>query len=185
MKKWKKLLVFLLAIMITVGCFPASVMAGDMIDFESYGDGSAFTNQDHIEVKKISTGKTGQKMTVSFVIVNDNTSTDMNNVKVQLVNESIFKEIFEIEDEEILSAMRWHTTGKENMSKLDKVIYIADMIEPNRNFPGVDLLRREAFKDLDNGVIQGLTHTMKYLLNKGIPIDINSIKARNYLLLKE
>ncbi len=100
MKKWKKLLVFLLAIMITVGCFPASVMAGDMIDFESYGDGSAFTNQDHIEVKKISTGKTGQKMTVSFVIVNDNTSTDMNNVKVQLVNESIFKEIFEIEDED-------------------------------------------------------------------------------------
>ena len=100
MKKWKKLLVFLLAIMITVGCFPVSVMAGDMIDFESYGDGSAFTNQDHIEVKKISTGKTGQKMTVSFVIVNDNTSTDMNNVKVQLVNESIFKEIFEIEDED-------------------------------------------------------------------------------------
>ena len=86
--------------MITVGCFPVSVMAGDMIDFESYGDGSAFTNQDHIEVKKISTGKTGQKMTVSFVIVNDNTSTDMNNVKVQLVNESIFKEIFEIEDED-------------------------------------------------------------------------------------
>ena len=102
-----------------------------------------------------------------------------------IVSPIVAKEIFEIEDEEILSAMRWHTTGKENMSKLDKIIYIADMIEPNRNFPGVDLLRREAFKDLDNGVLQGLTHTIKYLLNKGIPIDINSIKARNYLLLKE
>ncbi|VYU23708.1 HD domain-containing protein [Clostridium tertium] len=102
-----------------------------------------------------------------------------------IVSPIVAKEVFAVEDEEILSAMRWHTTGKENMSKLDKILYIADMIEPNRNFPGVDLLRREAFKDLDNGVLQGLTHTIKYLLNKGIPIDINSIKARNYLLLKE
>ena len=81
--------------------------------------------------------------------------------------------------------MRWHTTGKENMSKLDKVIYMADMIEPNRNFKGVDVLRRETFKDLDNGVLQGLNHTIKYLLNKDVPININSIKARNYLLLNK
>ncbi|MDU5106295.1 bis(5'-nucleosyl)-tetraphosphatase (symmetrical) YqeK [Clostridium sp.] len=100
-----------------------------------------------------------------------------------MVGPIVAKEIFGIEDEEILSAMRWHTTGKENMSKLDKVIYMADMIEPNRNFPGVDNLRRETFKDLDNGVLQGLNHTIKYLLNKGVAIDINSIKARNYLLL--
>ena len=100
-----------------------------------------------------------------------------------MVGPIVAKEIFKIEDEEILSAMRWHTTGKENMSKLDKVIYMADMIEPNRNFPGVDILRRETFKDLDNGVLQGLNHTIKYLLNKGVAIDINSIKARNYLLL--
>ncbi|MFU7517036.1 bis(5'-nucleosyl)-tetraphosphatase (symmetrical) YqeK [Clostridium sp. HCS.1] len=100
-----------------------------------------------------------------------------------MVGPIVAKEIFGIEDEEILSAMRWHTTGKENMSKLDKVIYMADMIEPNRNFQGVDNLRRETFKDLDNGVLQGLNHTIKYLLNKGVAIDINSIKARNYLLL--
>lgn len=100
-----------------------------------------------------------------------------------IVGPIVAKEVFKIEDEEILSAMRWHTTGKENMSKLDKVIYMADMIEPNRNFPGVDVLRRETFKDLDNGVLKGLNHTIKYLLNKDVPININSIKARNYLLL--
>lgn len=100
-----------------------------------------------------------------------------------IVGPIVAKEVFKIEDEEILSAMRWHTTGKENMSKLDKVIYMADMIEPNRNFKGVDVLRRETFKDLDNGVLQGLNHTIKYLLNKDVPININSIKARNYLLL--
>ena len=100
-----------------------------------------------------------------------------------MVGPILAKEVFKIEDEEILSAMRWHTTGKENMSKLDKVIYMADMIEPNRKFPGVDTLRRECFKDLNNGVLQGLNHTIKYLLNREVPIDINSIKARNYLLL--
>ena len=100
-----------------------------------------------------------------------------------MVGPIVAKDIFKIEDEEILSAMRWHTTGKENMSKLDKIIYMADMIEPNRRFPGLEDLRRETFKNLDNGVLQGLNHTIKYLLDKGIPIDINSIKARNYLLL--
>ncbi len=120
---------------------------------------------------------------------------DKNNIKLtydeeenqelwhSMVGPILAKEIFKIEDEEILSAMRWHTTGKENMSKLDKVIYMADMIEPNRKFPDVDMLRRECFNDLDNGVLQGLNHTIKYLLSKGVPIDINSIKARNYLLL--
>ncbi len=53
-----------------------------------------------------------------------------------IVGPIVGKKIFKIEDEEILSAMRWHTTGRENMSKLEKVIYIADMIEPGRSFPG-------------------------------------------------
>lgn len=101
-----------------------------------------------------------------------------------MVGPILAKEIFKIDDEEILSAIRWHTTGKENMSTLDKVIYMADMIEPNRNFPKVDELRRETFNNLDKGFLKGLNHTIDYLLKKEVPIDINSIKARNYLLLK-
>lgn len=89
-----------------------------------------------------------------------------------------------LDDEEILSAIRWHTTGKENMSKLDKIIYIADMIEPSRVFPGVDEIREKTLEDLDKGVLLGLNHSIEYLLNKGVPIDINTVKARNYMLLK-
>lgn len=100
MKVLKRVVIFFLSAFLIFGAMPEPVMASDMIDFESYGDGSAFTKQDHVEVKKISTGKTGQKMTVSFVIVNDNTETDMKNVKVQMVTEKVFKEIFEIEDED-------------------------------------------------------------------------------------
>lgn len=92
------------------------------------------------------------------------------------------KKIFKIEDEEILSAMRWHTTGKENMSKLDKIIYLADLIEPSRKFDGVDELRKLAKEDLDIAMIKALTHTIKYLLDKDLAIDGNTFKARNYLL---
>lgn len=92
------------------------------------------------------------------------------------------KKEFFIEDEEILSAMRWHTTGKENMTKLEKIVYLADLIEPSRDFPGVNEIRDIAEKNLDLAVLEGLTHTTKYLLQKGFAIDVNTIKARNYLL---
>ena len=87
-----------------------------------------------------------------------------------------------IEDKEILSARRWHTTGKENMSKLDKIIYLADMIEPSRDFSGVEELRNVSKDDLDKAMLNALTHTIKYLLEKGCLIDINTMKARNYLV---
>lgn len=94
----------------------------------------------------------------------------------------VAREKLGIDDEEILSAIRWHTTGKENMSKLDKIIYIADMIEPSRTFEGVEEIREETIKNLEDGVLLGLTHSISFLLSKGSLIDLNSIKARNYLI---
>lgn len=87
-----------------------------------------------------------------------------------------------IEDEEILDSIRWHTTGKENMSILTKIIYIADMIEPNRNFNGIEDIRKVTFDNLDAGVYSGLTHNIAFLLTKNLLIDENTIKARNYFL---
>ena len=89
---------------------------------------------------------------------------------------------FEIDDEEILDAIRWHTTGKENMSILTKIIYIADMIEPSRKFEGVDNIRKVTFEDLDMGVYYGLTHSIEFLLVKNLLIDENSMRARNFFL---
>ncbi|SFC30579.1 bis(5'-nucleosyl)-tetraphosphatase (symmetrical) YqeK [Clostridium uliginosum] len=94
------------------------------------------------------------------------------------------KDKLKIEDEQILDAIRWHTTGKENMSVLTKIIYIADMIEPNRNFDGVEHIRELTFENLDKGVFYGLSESIKDLLNRGLLIDLNTIKARNYFLIK-
>lgn len=96
----------------------------------------------------------------------------------------VSKEKLGITDEEILDAVRWHTTGKEDMSVLTKIIYIADMIEPGRSFPGLEDIRKETFEDLDKGVYTGLTHSIQFLLSKNLLIDENTIKARNYFLFK-
>lgn len=97
----------------------------------------------------------------------------------------VSKNILNIEDEEVLSAMRWHTTGKEDMTKLEKIIYIADMIEPSRRFPGVEKIREATLKDLEEGVLMGLNHTIKFLLDQGALIDLNTLKARNYLVINK
>ena len=94
----------------------------------------------------------------------------------------IARKVFGIEDEEVLNAMRWHTTGKENMTKLEKIIYLADLIEPSRKFEGIEGIREAAYKELDLGMLKALTHTTIYLLTKGCAVDINSVKARNYLV---
>ncbi len=121
-------------------------------------------------------------------ILNNNNITlsidEKNNKSIwhAIIGPIIVIEAFNIKDEEILNAIRWHTTGRENMSILEKIIYLADMIEPLRDFNGVEDIRINAFESLDNAMIKALTHTTTYLLNKGFAIDVNTIKARNYLL---
>ena len=96
----------------------------------------------------------------------------------------VAKERLGILDEEILDAVRWHTTGNEDMSIMAKIIYIADMIEPGRSFEGLEEIRTETFKNLDRGVYLGITHSIKFLLSKNLLIDENTIKARNSFLFK-
>lgn len=112
-------------------------------------------------------------------------SVDEENTKElwhSIVGPVVANKVFEIEDLDILNAIRWHTTGRENMSNLEKIIYLADLIEPSRIFDGVEDIRNIAYKDLDLAMLKALTHTTVYLLNKGLTVDINSIKARNYLI---
>ena len=69
-----------------------------------------------------------------------------------------------IDDEEILDAIRWHTTGRPEMTQLDKIIYIADYIEPNRNqAPNLDEIRRLARVNLDECLYTILKATLAYL----------------------
>lgn len=71
-----------------------------------------------------------------------------------------------ITDTEILSAIRNHTTGKAGMSLLDKIVYLADYIEPNRAFPKVEETRELAFVDLDLAILKSISNSITHLLEK-------------------
>ena len=87
-----------------------------------------------------------------------------------------------ITDPEILSAIRCHTTGKPGMSKLDKIIYLADMTSAERDWPGVEKLRKLELKDLDAAMLAALKQTNDFVLSQGKPLDPMSKAAYEDIL---
>lgn len=87
-----------------------------------------------------------------------------------------------VADEEVLDAIRYHTTGRERMTLLDKVLCLADYIEPGRHFPGVDDMRRLAETDVNRALLAGFDSTISFLIQKGKKLFPLSILARNGLL---
>ena len=85
------------------------------------------------------------------------------------------------ENEAVVQAIRHHTTGKANMNLLEKIIYVADYMEPNRDFPGVDRLRELAFSDLDEALKLGLTMTLNLLNQQGSEVSPESREALSWL----
>lgn len=94
----------------------------------------------------------------------------------------VAKEEYNINNGEVLDAIRFHTTGRENMTQLDKIIFLADACEPKRSYPGVDELRRLAKKNLDEAVLYSLNGTIKSLIDRGVEICTLTIESRNYLI---
>ena len=81
------------------------------------------------------------------------------------------------ENDAVVSAVDSHTTGKAGMNLLEKIIYVADYMEPNRNFPGVDDLRKAAFENIDRAMELGLEMTLALLKQEGKTISAESQKA--------
>lgn len=92
---------------------------------------------------------------------------------------------FGVDDWEILQAIVLHTTGGVGMTALDKIIYLADVIEPGRNFTGVDEIRKVARTDLDKAVLVALEQSICHIIQKGGLLHPATIAARNEILLKK
>lgn len=84
-----------------------------------------------------------------------------------------------IEDEEILNAIRYHTVAREGMSLLEKIVYVADMTEPLRDYPGVDELRKASKKSIDEAYAMAVKYSLLHNINKGSVIHPNTLEAWN------
>lgn len=92
-------------------------------------------------------------------------------------------ELFKEQDEEVLNAVRYHTTGRRNMSDLEKIIYIADLIEPGRDFPGIEDLRNVSLQSLDEAMKRCIAHSVQYLATKQAAIFPDSFECYNEYML--
>ena len=87
-----------------------------------------------------------------------------------------------VTDEAVLSAIACHTAGKPGMTKLDKVVYLADMTSKERDWPGVNKLRKLEMKDLDAAMLAALKQTNDFVLSQGKPLDPMSKAAYDDIL---
>lgn len=124
------------------------------------------------------------KVCSDFGIILDGMTKINSELIHSVLGAAIAEKEYGIKDEEVLKAIKYHTTGRENMSLLEKIVYIADLTEPGRSFEGVDKLRKLALEDLDRCLIYSLDNTLKFLIENKKIIHIDSIKARNYLLIQ-
>ena len=96
----------------------------------------------------------------------------------------LISEKYQVNDSEISQAIYRHTVGGEKMTKLDKIIYFADMIEPSRNYPGLEELRRLSREaSLDEMLLAGLSQSILFVTKKGHLIHPDTVLARNELIL--
>lgn len=124
------------------------------------------------------------KKAKSFDIINDIVLRNNLELLHAPLAAEIAKKYFKVIDEDVLNAIRYHTTGRVGMSQLEKIIFLADYIEPMRNFDGVENVRLLAKEDLDLAVIKAMDQTINFLIYKGALISTATIDARNSLLIK-
>ena len=111
-----------------------------------------------------------------YGIILDNAQKENPKLLHAITGAALAKDMFGV-SEEISQAIRWHTTGKPDMTTLEKIIYLADYIEPTRNFDGVEQLRELAYEDLDKALALGLEMSLEELRRQNVEPHIDTVEA--------
>ena len=94
----------------------------------------------------------------------------------------VIQDIFKVRDIEIINAIRYHTSGREKMSLFEKILCLADYIEPTRDYQGIDQIRIKAYENINEALILAFDGTIQVLIRDSKKIYPLTLKARNYLL---
>ncbi len=113
------------------------------------------------------------------------TPCEMHNKKLwhAVAGTAFMKTVLNIKDEDIINAVRYHTTARENMSVLEKVIYVADFISADRNYPGVDEVRQAAGESLEKAMMIGLEFCIHEIVEKKQILHPDSVNAYNEIII--
>ncbi len=136
----------------------------------------------HDIAKELTKDKTLQLFEENGIIIND-IKKRPSAVWHGLAGSIIAKNEYDVNDEEILKAIECHSTGRENMTKLDKIIYIADMASEDRQYAEAEKTRKDAMVNLDKTLLYALSESIAMLKREDKDIDEESIKA--YIFLRK
>ncbi len=114
----------------------------------------------------------------------DNVYMDNPNLAHGPIAAIIMERDYGIQDQDILQAVRYHTTGRAGMSLLEKVLFLADAMEPGREYPGVQEIRALAAESLDKACLCSMERSIAYIRERGLFLHEDTIKARNDLKMK-
>ena len=118
-------------------------------------------------------------------------ASDMDVTDVELVTPPLFhaiagarycEQVLEIHDEDILNAIRYHTVGRAGMSRLEEIIYIADLISEDRNYKDVNKMRKYAYQSIEKAMLEALKFSVTDVVGKGSMLPHHTIEAYNHYI---
>jgi nicotinate-nucleotide adenylyltransferase len=92
--------------------------------------------------------------------------------------------VFGFTDDDFLNAIRYHTTGRADMSEIEKIIYLADLVSADRNYKDVDKMRKLAYRDLDTAMLEGLRFSIIEVAEKGSLLPPQTIEGYNQYIIR-
>ena len=119
-----------------------------------------------------------------YGIINDHDELASPQVLQAKTGAAIARDLFGT-DEEVTEAIRWHCTGKPDMTMLEKIVWLADCIEPNRDFPGVETIRKLAYEDIDAALAKALGMSLDFIRAKGREPYSDTVKAYRWYSRRE
>lgn len=125
------------------------------------------------------------KLCEKYNITLDEISKNQPQIIHGFVGAYIAKYEYEIDDSDIFDAIYFHTIGKKDMPLLTKIIFLADYIEVGRKIFGIEKLRKLAYENLDKAIVMAIDFTTSFVLKKGDLLHLNSVEARNSIILNE
>lgn len=134
------------------------------------------------DITKNSSAEEHLKIFESFDIILSVVEKNSKKLWHAISGSAFVKEMFGIQNSEIVSAIRYHTTGKSDMTLLEKIIYVADFTSCDRDYPDVDVMRALSRKSLEDAMIYALDYTIRELSEKGATVHPDTIDAYNYLI---
>ena len=119
-----------------------------------------------------------------YGIINDNSEIQNKTLLHAKTGAALARDLFGVGDA-VYEAIRWHTTGKPDMTLLEKILYLADYIEPTRDFEGIGELRALAYEDLDAAMALGLKMTIEEIRRAGREVFVDTLDAFEWYNEKE